>query len=149
MTKQELPCDFRVCVQSGEMAVRAALSELMTNLKPLTLDVEEEGTVELVLAEALNNVVEHGYPKENDAGPIAISCSQQDDGLHFEIRDKGLPMPDGQAPIGMAADVSVPMEDMPEGGFGWFLIQDLAKDVKYKRNGDENLLNLRIAVGMA
>lgn len=44
------------------MAVRKALKELLDGLAPLDLDIEEMGTVELVMAEALNNIVEHAYP---------------------------------------------------------------------------------------
>ena len=42
----------------------------------------------------------------------------------------------------------VPMQDMPEGGFGWFLIKDLAKDVTYHRVKAENHLSLRLAVAI-
>ena len=57
-------------------------------------------------------------------------------------------MPDGQTPVGAAADLDVDFCDMPEGGFGWFLIKDLAKDVNYHREGVQNHLHLRIAVGI-
>lgn len=137
---------FEISVQSGELAVRAALEQLMKELVPLKLDIEEAGTIELVLAEALNNVVEHGYPETHEAGPIDIACQHHSDGLHFEICDAGLPMPDGKTPIGNSADLNVPMPDMPEGGFGWFLIKNLAKDVNYGRHGSKNHLQLRLSV---
>jgi serine/threonine-protein kinase RsbW len=44
------------------MAVRKALKELLDGLASLDLDIEEMGTVELVMAEAPNNIVEHAYP---------------------------------------------------------------------------------------
>lgn len=137
---------FQVSVESGQLAVRSALEKLLTQLEPLNLDVEEAGTIELVLAEALNNVVEHGYPPSSKGGAIDISCSHEHDGLHFEICDQGLPMPDGETPIGSKVDLNVPMQDMPEGGFGWFLIKDLAKDIDYARQGNSNHLRLRLNV---
>ena len=139
---------FQLCVQSGEMAVREALGGFIASLNPLALDIEEVSTVELVLAEALNNIVEHAYPPERPDRPIRIHCRHQRDGLHVRICDEGRPMPDGQAPIGMAQKVDVDLMDLPEGGFGWFLIRDLAKDVLYRREGCENCLDLRLAVAL-
>ena len=53
---------IRISIDSTQMAVRKALKELLDGLSPLDLDIEEMGTVELVMAEALNNIVEHAYP---------------------------------------------------------------------------------------
>ena len=140
---------IRFSVQSSELAVREALKKLLDGLKPLALDVEEAGTVELVMAEALNNIVEHAYPEGEPAGPISITCLHEGDGLHLTVVDQGRGMPGGQTPLGAAANVDVEMPDLPEGGFGWFLIKDLAKDVCYQRVEPENQLSLRLAVAMA
>lgn len=144
---QLAPFDF--CVQSGQLAVRDTLKKILNALRPLNLDVEEAGTVELVLAEALNNIVEHAYPSPNPPGPISVQCSHQPNGLMVDIVDKGLAMPDGQLPVGQLASLDVEMEDLPEGGFGWFMIQHLAKDVTYLRIGNENHLRMRLAIGFA
>ncbi len=53
---------------SGEFAVREALTAVLSGLDFLSLDLEESGAVELVLAEVLNNVVEHAYGDEHPAG---------------------------------------------------------------------------------
>ncbi len=137
---------FQFSVQSDEFSVRDALEQLLRRLKPLSLDVEEAGTVELVMAEALNNVVEHAYPEGNPAGPINIHCKHRSNGLHLTITDQGVGMPDGETPLGRPANLNVDKMQLPEGGFGWFLIKDLAKDVDYKRVGWENRLSLRLAV---
>ncbi|MEP1536050.1 MAG: ATP-binding protein [Paracoccaceae bacterium] len=137
-----------ISVTSGEMAVRTALEKLQTALKPLDLAPEESGAVELVMAEALNNIVEHAYPEGSPAGPIRIRATHKSDGLHLTVVDEGLGMPDGKLPLGAPAQVDVDLFDLPEGGFGWFLIKDLAKDVEYKRLGWENHLKLRIIVGI-
>lgn len=139
---------FNIAVRSGTFAAREAIEQLMAKLSPLQLDIEEAGTFELVVAEALNNVVEHGYPDPANGGPIEIDCTHKTNGLHVHIIDKGLPMPDGKTPLGLAAEVDVDFMDLPEGGFGWFLIKDLAKDVQYERKGDKNSLRLRIAIAM-
>jgi serine/threonine-protein kinase RsbW len=140
---------FTVRVVSGQTAVRDALAALLSGLKPLSLDIEEAGTVELVVAEVLNNIVEHAYPISDASGPIDIECVHRSDGLHLCITDTGAAMPDGQIPLGMRPDLDVDLQDMPEGGFGWFLIKDLAKDVTYERLGTRNQLKMRLAVAFA
>lgn len=139
---------FRISVQSSELAVRDALKQLLDGLMPLSLDIEETGTVELVMAEALNNIVEHAYPDDDPVGPINIACEHRRDGLHLSVVDRGRGMPDGRTPLGTPVDLNVSLDDMPEGGFGWFLIKDLAKDVRYQRLEQENWLNLRLAVAI-
>ncbi|WP_257883483.1 ATP-binding protein [Roseobacter insulae] len=139
---------FEVSVNSSELAVREALQDFLQALDPLKLDIEESGTVELVLAEVLNNIVEHAYPSPAPSGSIGIRCVHHNDGLHLTITDHGQAMPDGTAPLGRQAALNVDLMDLPEGGFGWFLIQDLARDVTYTRVGEENQLTMRLAVAM-
>lgn len=126
--------------------MRDALQQLLDGLRPLSLDIEEVGTVELVMAEALNNIVEHAYPNGDPVGPINIECKQRRDGLVLTVTDQGRSMPDGRTPLGAPVDVNVPLNEMPEGGFGWFLIKDLAKDITYRRVDVENRLSLRLAL---
>lgn len=136
-----------VSVESSETAARTALAELLKGLAPLNLTVDDAGTVELVMAEALNNVVEHAYPAGDSPGPIKVSCEHAADGLHLLVVDRGRTMPDGQIPTGATVDLNVDFLDMPEGGFGWFLIKDLADDIRYERVDWENRLMFRLAVG--
>jgi serine/threonine-protein kinase RsbW len=140
---------FEVHMQSGNEATRRNLIEVLKSLAPLDLEPEELSTVELVLAEVLNNIVEHAYPADCPAGPIRTRCQHLADGLHFTISDQGFAMPGGATPLGFSPNVDVELDDLPEGGFGWFLIKDLAKDIHYDRRGSENQLKFRIAVGYA
>lgn len=140
---------FEVHVESGQCAAREALAQFFECLRPLNLDLEEEGTIELVLAEVLNNIVEHAYPPTSDGGPITIHCVQTPNGLSVLIKDRGSAMPDGKLPLGEMAPVNVDLDDMPEGGFGWFLIQHLARDVSYTRVNNETHLNMRLAVRLS
>lgn len=149
MSQQTILPKIQITVPSGRFAAREALKRLMADLGPLDLDIEEAGTVELVMAEAINNVVEHGYPDPEKGGPIRISCSHKADGLSIQMIDYGLRMPNGETPLGLSVQTDVDFMDMPEGGFGWFIIKDLAKDVVYRRVGDMNQLDLRIAIAIS
>lgn len=142
---KELP-SLHIEVISGKWAVRDALEQLKSGLGPLALDPDEMGTIELVLAEAMNNIVEHAYPPGAPQGPIALHCQAHPAGIAFLIEDRGRPMPDGQLPMGKPVDLGVDFGDMPEGGFGWFLIKDLAKDVEYQRLGSTNRLRFRMTL---
>lgn len=134
--------EFVVEGTSGATAARTMLSQVMGRLQKLDLSPDTLGTVELVVAEAINNVVEHAYPDR--AGPITMTVALKSEVLSFQITDQGLGMPDGKAPDGTAQSVNVDLMDMPEGGFGWFLIRSQASDVVYQRAAWENHLSFNI-----
>jgi serine/threonine-protein kinase RsbW len=140
---------IRISVQSSEFAVRNALKQLLDGLARLDLNIEEAGTVELVMAEALNNIVEHAYPDSDAAGPIKILCKHATDGLHIRVVDTGRALPNGAPPAGTQADLNVTFHDLPEGGFGWYMINHLAKEVRYERTDRENRLTFRLAIATA
>ena len=131
---------------SGLASVRATLIEVVAELRPLYADSDLCDVAQTVLGEALNNIVEHAYPGPSHTGPIDIACAQLTDGLTVEICDKGHALPNERLPTGRLASVDVDLKEMPEGGFGWFLIQQLAKDVSYQRVDDQNRLRMRLAV---
>ncbi|MDZ7905785.1 MAG: ATP-binding protein [Cypionkella sp.] len=99
------------------------------------------GTAEIVMAEALNNIVEHAYAA--GAGAIEISVDLGETGLNCTIADYGTPMPGHSLPQG-APHALNDMDDLPEGGFGWFLIRTLAQDLQYSRIRDQNFLRFRL-----
>ncbi|MEO0664664.1 MAG: ATP-binding protein [Pseudomonadota bacterium] len=132
---------------SDTFEVRNSLKTLMADMEGRDYLPEERGTVELVLAEVLNNVAEHAYEEKGD-GRIQLDLSYQTGGIAIELQDYGKPMPGGQTPLGMPHNLDVEVEDLPEGGFGWFLIGELAKDLVYERRGDTNFLSFRMTLGM-
>lgn len=122
-------------------AVRDALSVV----RSMDMPPETSGVVEIVLAEILNNIVEHAYAGQGH-GMIEMDVDRQDDALAFEIRDRGRPMPGGIAPKGAPHDLDVPAEDLPEGGFGWHLIRSLTIGITYQREGSANVLRFFVPV---
>jgi serine/threonine-protein kinase RsbW len=136
---------FRRRLWATPDAVRDALAGLVDALAPLALTPEECGSVELVLAEAMNNVVQHAYPGVAD-GQMTLEIDLATTGLICRLSDSGMSMPDGRLPPGWGTKAAIRPEMLPEGGFGWFLIRSLARDLRYTRSTMGNLLEFRIAV---
>ena len=124
------------------MALRRALHEV----SDLGLSPDERGTVELVLAEVLNNICEHALRGATE-GLIELYLRRDCAGLICEVLDDGLPMPGGHPPEGQRADLDRPLPDLPEGGFGWFLISELTSGLCYDRIGGRNRLRFCVRVG--
>ncbi len=140
------PDRAHIVMDATVLDVRDGLRGLMAC--PLVQNLSEGclGTTELVLAEALNNVVEHAYARY--PGQIEIEIRRDPDQLRFHIRDQGLPMPGAEPPAGRLPEPAA-FDDLPEGGFGWFLIRALAQDLAYRRDGERNLLSFGVILDNA
>lgn len=128
------------------MAVRDALGTVVGDLGEQGLTVEELGSVELVLAEVLNNIVEHAYLGDA-SGEIQLWWTLGRSGLHVRIADAGRAMPEGKIPLTLERRASDHAALVPEGGFGWFLIVGLAHNIVYRRERGMNVLTFRMVVG--
>ena len=96
-------------------------------------------TVQIVLAEALNNVAEHAYPAVA-LGAVAVRVDTQAAHLRIRITDWGLPVP----PATLAGCSAPDPLELAEGGYGWFLIRSLVADLAYGRQVCRNDLILRL-----
>ncbi|WP_375174142.1 ATP-binding protein [Pseudooceanicola sp.] len=133
-------------LRADSIAVRQALAQVVAQLADQGLTIEELGSVELVLAEALNNIVEHAYAGE-PGGEIQLWWTLSPRGLHVRIADSGREMPDGRMPLNLGKCAADHAAIVPEGGFGWFLIAGLARNIVYRREGGVNILTFRMIVG--
>lgn len=125
--------------------VRRAVQNAVEELRADEVPADALGSVEIVLAEALNNVAEHAYP-EDVQGELRLIVRRRAKALMFEIRDKGRPMPQGRAPMGEHPVTEFDQQDeMPEGGYGWFLIREIVSDLVYDRRDEENFLLIRMS----
>ncbi|SDH13378.1 ATP-binding protein [Alloyangia pacifica] len=125
--------------------VRAALARAAGMLSRADLCPTVQGCIELVLAEALNNVVEHAY-STSEGGRIAVRLDPRGETMLLELRDNGRPMPDLTLPEGQLRPL-VGSGDLPEGGFGWYLIRRLAVRVTYRREAGTNVLQIEMPLG--
>ncbi|UYV37477.1 ATP-binding protein [Rhodobacteraceae bacterium D3-12] len=130
---------------SGAWEVREALAQLKDRLAVMQLGAEHETTVELVVGEVLNNVVEHAYGP-GQSGPIEVMCEREEAALHFCVRDSGRAFLGLQLPRGDPPDVDRVREELPEGGFGWYMVRNLACGLGYTRDSDRNTLKFYISL---
>jgi serine/threonine-protein kinase RsbW len=73
---------------------------------------------------------------------VAVTLSRQPHGLACLIVDSGVSLPDGVIPAGLLPGMAdVALEDLPEGGFGWYLIRSLTRDLAYTRDQGVNRLS--------
>lgn len=136
---------FRHVFAGEPLAVRDALRRAVARFAR-QLSTEDAGTLELVLAEALNNIAEHAYAGRAP-GPVTLTLQRANDALDCVIEDGGAALPGGTLPAGRMQPVADRPADLAEGGWGWALIRALAQDIDYRREGGRNRLAFRILLG--
>ena len=95
-------------------------------------------SLNLVLEEAVTNVIMYAYPKEEHEF-IYLSADIQDGSLVFVLTDSGKEFDPTLMPD---ADISLSAEDRQIGGLGIFLIRQIMNEVKYERIDNKNVLTL-------
>lgn len=105
-------------------------------------------TLRLLLSEVLNNVVEHAY-EGAFTGEVEIAQEPAEGRLRLRISDGGRAMPGGVLPRGGPVRLKGPRGDLPEGGFGWYLIRQLSDRQHYERRAGRNYLWIDILTGGA
>jgi len=93
--------------------------------------------VQIVLAEAINNIVEHAYAGSG-FGAVALRVTLTKTSLCLHLTDWGHPFPENANPDGQVPDP----QNRSEGGYGWFLIRALASRTRYTRKAGRNRLCL-------
>ena len=128
--------------------VRRGLDRVNSALAQMGFDANLAGTVEIVLAEVMNNIVEHAYAGRGD-GLISLQMAAGDAGLNFTVTDRGHPLPKGTIRKVERDLENTPVADLPEGGFGWQLIQNITEQLDYRRVEDTNQLCFQVPVTAA
>ena len=96
-------------------AVRIGLGRFMHVLETSNTQYDL-GEIELVLAEVLNNIAEHGG-RESLNHPISLKWHTSD-GLCISVIDAGRCIPTGTITNAQMPDLEAEIDDLPEGGFG-------------------------------
>ena len=97
--------------------------------------------VELAVDELVTNVVCHGYP-EGTSGRIEVVLAVGADGVTLTVADDGYPYDPLQAPD---PPLTGPLETRRLGGLGVHLVRALMDEVRYRRDGDRNIVTCTAA----
>lgn len=128
---------FALVTMPGDSgAVRQGLERAMKSAPLRRLSKGDRERAEVLLAEVLNNIVEHAY--HSSEGEIRVLLRLEPSQLCLTVEDEGAEMPGGNLPEGHLPEP----ESLPEGGFGWFLIRALASELVYLRRGKTNRLDI-------
>ena len=92
----------------------------------------------LVLEEAVSNVILYAYPQEEHQ-TISLIAKKKGNQLIFVLTDSGKEFDPTQAPD---ADITLSAEERPIGGLGIFLIRQIMNTVEYQRIDGKNVLTL-------
>ena len=92
----------------------------------------------LILEEAVANIINYAYPKEKNE-KIYLSARLQDGSIVLVLTDTGKEFDPTMAP---EADVTLSADERQIGGLGIFLIRQIMNEVKYERIEGKNILTL-------
>ncbi|HIQ16278.1 MAG TPA: ATP-binding protein [Leucothrix sp.] len=116
--------------------VRKLTDQLKCFCQEQNIDDVLSNQLELMLVEAVNNIIEHGYT--NNSGSIEITFEISNGVITITLVDQGMPFP---LDIEDASSTMPFTEDLPEGGWGLALIDTLADEVeRYNSCNGHNIL---------
>lgn len=146
---------FHRIFRADPETVRAALVFLRQRFDGSAED-EVIAKLELALAEVLNNICEHGTMTEAmrlDGQPhaplIHLCVARHVGGIACAVTDDGRPLPLScldPRDLPFVPGDGTGILRLPEGGFGWFLIQELTASLSYFREGRRNFLAFIVPV---
>ena len=131
------------------MEKKLVLTNEIAEINKLALFIEELGetlnltselvfNLNLVLEEAVSNVIFYAYPKEEHQ-EIVLIAKMSNKSLIFVLTDSGKEFDPTQAPD---TDVALSAEERKIGGLGIFLIRQIMNKVEYQRIEGKNVLTL-------
>jgi serine/threonine-protein kinase RsbW len=136
--------ELELHVYSDLQQVSQAVVRVGKWLEHERVDPECLGDVTLVLAEALNNVVQHAYGDDN-GGDIAIRATLRAETLSMQIVDNGRPFDGPPVEVALQAHAKE-LAALQDGGYGWHLIRNLTEDIHFSHSGGKNRLTLVVAI---
>jgi serine/threonine-protein kinase RsbW len=136
----------RVHFDADPDCVGTVIDTLLAQIFPSPPGDDVQATFEIALAEVINNIIEHAC-RYDSSSVIDVRVRWCPGGVQFHFVDSGFEMPAGELPPGDLRDLGCARQDLPEGGFGWFLIRSLTDDLHYSRRGGENHLSFRLQTG--
>ena len=126
-------------ILANDISEIARLNEFVEEIgNEFSLSPEVVFNLTLVLEEAVVNIINYAYPKE-DHESIYLSAKLHNDSIMLVLTDTGKEFDPTMAP---EADITLSADERPIGGLGIFLIRQIMNEVKYERIEGKNVLTL-------
>ena len=126
-------------ILANDISEIARLNEFVEEIgNEFSLSPEVVFNLTLVLEEAVVNIINYAYPKE-DHESIYLSAKLHNDSIILVLTDTGKEFDPTMAP---EADITLSADERPIGGLGIFLIRQILNEVKYERIDGKNVLTL-------
>ncbi len=132
---------FQKCMKNCQGLVPDLLDEICLWMMQADATDADITNVQIVLGEALNNIIKHGFESEG-SGRIELKISLMGDGIVVRLCDDGIaftPPEISDTPLQGKND----LKNLPEGGFGWFLIKQITSSIEFTRFTNRNYLVLK------
>ena len=126
-------------INSDISNVKELASALHTFCEKQDVDSVIARQAELILVEAINNIIIHSYKREA-GNTITAEFDKNTEHILIRLTDQGMPIPDSA----LNPDRKLPeAEGLPEGGWGLALIMALADNIHYQHGSDKNVLSIK------
>lgn len=127
-------------ILANDISEISRLNEFIEDLgNEFSLSPDIVFNLNLVLEEAVVNIINYAYPKEEHESIYLSARMQEDRSIIFILTDTGKEFDPTAVP---EADVTLSAADRQIGGLGIFLIRQIMNEVKYERIDGKNVLIL-------
>lgn len=126
-------------ILANDISEIARLNEFIEEIgNDFSLSPEVIFNLNLVLEEAVVNIINYAYPKEEHE-KIYLSAKLHNDSIILVLTDTGKEFDPTMVPD---TDITLSADERPIGGLGIFLIRQIMNEVKYERIDGKNVLTL-------
>ena len=126
-------------ILTNDISEVSKLNEFVEEIgNEFSLSPEVIFNVNLVLEEAVVNVINYAYPKEKHES-IYLSARLHEGSIVLVLTDTGMEFDPTMVP---EADITLSADERQIGGLGIFLIRQIMNEVKYERIDGKNILTL-------
>jgi anti-sigma regulatory factor (Ser/Thr protein kinase) len=127
---------------SNELHSLESLTNASTNfLEDSMVDAQAVYRINLALEELITNTIRHGYD-DYESHEIAVRLEVREDAILATIKD------DGHEFDPLTQDMKNPqkvsLEERPVGGLGLHLLKKMLSEMHYRREGDWNILEVKM-----
>lgn len=130
----------KTIILANEISEISRLYDFIEDIgKEFSLTPDVIFNLNLVLEEAVVNIINYAYPKEEHES-IYLSARLHEGSVIFVLTDTGKEFDPTMVPD---ADITLSAQERQIGGLGIFLIRQIINEVKYERLEGKNVLTLK------